>query len=147
VISGATVVDLRARDTLNGATTSVDPLRTSDDVVRVLIADDRSRSRRGLRALLSTHAGIEVVGEAENGKEALRLVEECRPDAVLLDAKMPAMDGLTATRLIKERWPEVRVVVLTMYGARRADAEAAGADAFLVKGCLTDELLGAIRKG
>jgi CheY-like chemotaxis protein len=144
VITGATVVDLEARDTLAGATMEVDPVKTSDHIVRVLIADDRSWSRRGLKALLSTHTGIEVVGEAENGKEALRLVEECRPDAVLMDAKMPAMDGLTATRLIKERWPGVRVVVLTMYGARRADAEAAGADAFLVKGCLTDELLGAI---
>jgi len=147
VIAGTTVVDLKAQDPLDGATTGADPVRASGDIVRVLIADDRSRSRRGLRALLSTLAGIEVVGEAESGKEALRLVEECRPDAVLMDARMPAMDGLTATRLIKERWPEVRVVVLTMYGARRADAEAAGADAFLVKGCLTDELLGAIRKG
>ena len=120
---------------------------TPKNNVRVLIADDRSRSRRGLKALLSTLPGIEVVGEAGDGKEALRLVEEHRPDAVLMDARMPAMDGLTATRLIKERWPEVRVVVLTMYGARKADAEAAGADAFLVKGCLTEELLGAIREG
>ena len=112
----------------------------------MLIADDRSRSRMALKALLSTHPGIDVVGEAENGEEALRLVEERRPDAVLMDARMPAMDGLTATRLIKDRWPDVRVIVLTMYGARKSDAKAAGADAFLVKGCLTDKLLGAIRE-
>jgi DNA-binding NarL/FixJ family response regulator len=111
---------------------------------RVLIADDRARSRRGLRALLATQPGIDIVGEASDGREAVQLVEESRPDAVLMDAKMPAMDGLAATRLIKERWPEVRVVVLTMYGAHRADALASGADAFLVKGCPADELLEAI---
>jgi DNA-binding NarL/FixJ family response regulator len=117
------------------------------NAMRVLIVDDRSRSRLGLRALLATQPGIEVIGEAGDGREALRLVEEGRPDAVLMDAKMPGVDGLTATRLIKERWPEVRVIVLTMYGTHRADAMAAGADAFLVKGCLTDELLAAIEEG
>ena len=116
------------------------------NAMRVLIADDRSRSRRGLRALLATQPGIQVVGEARDGREAVRLVEERRPDAVVMDAKMPAMDGLTATRLIKERWPEVRVIVLTMYGSHKADAIAAGADAFLVKGCLADELLEAIQR-
>jgi len=147
VITGGIVADMEAQDSVVEAMAGVDRVGAGESKVRVLIADDRSRSRRGLKALLSTHPGIEVVGEAEDGKQALQLVEECRPDAVLMDAKMPAMDGLTATRLIKERWPEVRVVVLTMYGARRADAEAAGADAFLVKGCLIDELLGAIREG
>jgi NarL family two-component system response regulator LiaR len=113
--------------------------------MRVLIADDRFRSRQGLSALLATQPGIEVVGEAGDGQEALRLIEERQPDAVLMDAKMPAMDGLTATRLIKERWPEIRVIVLTMYGTHRAAAMAAGADAFLIKGCPADELLGAIQ--
>jgi DNA-binding NarL/FixJ family response regulator len=93
-----------------------------------------------------SRAKIEVVGEAANGREAVRLVEECRPDVVLMDARMPVMDGLQATRLIKDQWPTVRVVVLTVYAARRADALAAGADAFLVKGCPTEELLKAILK-
>jgi DNA-binding NarL/FixJ family response regulator len=74
----------------------------------------------------------------------VQLVEECRPDVVLMDARMPVMDGLEATRLIKDRWPGVKVVVLTMYASYRADALAAGADAFLVKGCPAGERLGAI---
>jgi DNA-binding NarL/FixJ family response regulator len=112
--------------------------------MRVVIADDRQRSRRGLRALLATQTGIEVVGEAGDGREALRLVEESRPDAVVMDARMPTMDGLTATRTIKEQWPDVRVVVLTMYSSHRREAMDSGADAFLVKGCPTEELLQAI---
>jgi DNA-binding NarL/FixJ family response regulator len=83
-------------------------------------------------------------GEAADGQEAVRLVAECRPDVVLMDARMPVMDGVEATRLIKERWPEVRVVVLTMYPTYREDALAAGADAFLIKGCPASELVAAI---
>ena len=111
---------------------------------RVLIADDRPRSRSGLRAVLALRPEIEIVGEAADGQEALRLVEEHRPDVVLMDARMPMMDGLEATRLIKERWSEIRVVVLSIHAAYRADAVAAGADAFLVKGCPARELLAAI---
>ena len=111
---------------------------------RVLIADDRPRSRSGLRAVLALRPEIEIAGEAADGQEALRLVEEYRPDVVLMDARMPVLDGVEATRLIKERWPEVRVVVLTIDASCRADALAAGADAFLVKGCTAEELLAAI---
>jgi DNA-binding NarL/FixJ family response regulator len=87
---------------------------------------------------------VEVVGEATDGQQAVRLVEERQPDVVLIDARMPVMDGLEATRHIKSKWPEVKVVVLTMYPAYRAQALAAGADAFLVKGCPSGELLEAI---
>jgi DNA-binding NarL/FixJ family response regulator len=111
---------------------------------RVLIADDRPRSRSGLRAVLALRPEIEIVGEAADGQEALRLVEEHRPDVVLMDARMPVLDGVVATRLIKEEWPEVRVVVLTIDASCRADALAAGADVFLVKGCTAQELLEAI---
>lgn len=102
--------------------------------LRVLIADDRPRSRAGLRALLATYPEFDVVGEAADGREALRLAEECRPDVVLMDVRMPGMDGLEATRLIKTRWPEVKIIVLTMYSAYRAEALVAGADAFVSKG-------------
>ena len=112
--------------------------------IQVLVADDRSQSRDGLRALLATWPEIEIVGEAANGQEAVRLVEEYQPDVVLMDARMPVMDGLEATRLIKGVRPEVRIIVLTMYSSRQAEALAAGADAFLIKGCSPEELLAAI---
>ena len=125
--------------------------------IRLLIADDAARSRDGLRALLDTlrlkrgadaqpeyPREVEVVAEAADGREAVRMVEQFRPDVVLMDARMPVMDGLEATRLIKDKWPEVKLVVLTMYRAFRSEALAAGADAFLVKGCPPEHLLEAI---
>ncbi len=112
--------------------------------IRLVIADDRPRSRDGLRALLATWPKIEVIGEAADGREAVLLVGEHRPGVVLMDARMPVLDGLEATRLIKSRWPQVRVVVLTMYSAYQKDAMAAGADAFLIKGCPPEELMRAI---
>ena len=111
---------------------------------RVLIADDRPRSRSGLKALLALRSEIQVVGEAANGQEAVRLVEELQPDVVLMDVKMPVMDGLEATRIIKERWPGVKVIVLTIHAGYRADALTAGADAFLVKGGPAKDLVKAI---
>lgn len=112
--------------------------------MRILIADDRPRSRAGLRALLGTYAGVVIVGEAMNGEEAVQLVDVCHPGVVVMDARMPAMDGLAATRAIKARWPDVRVVMLTMYGAYQTEALCAGVDAFLIKGCAPDMLLYAI---
>lgn len=112
--------------------------------IRLLIADDGPRARHGLRAILATIPGIEVIGEASSGKEALRLVETNHPDVVMMDIVMPTMDGLKATRAIKERWPEVKVIVITMYSSHREEALAVGADAYLIKGCSVDELINAI---
>jgi DNA-binding NarL/FixJ family response regulator len=134
---------------------------TMEQRIRLLIADDAPRSRDGLRALLATirlgaygellqgpQSGVgpqvEVVGEAANGQEAVRLLGERRPDVVLMDARMPVMDGLEATRVIKDKWPEVKIIVLTMYPAYRAQALAAGADVCLIKGCPPEDLLKAI---
>ncbi|MCW5852050.1 MAG: response regulator transcription factor [Anaerolineae bacterium] len=112
--------------------------------IRVLIVDDLERPREGLRALLATYPQIEVIGEAADGLAAARLVETGHPDVVLMDVRMLGMDGIEATQQIKNRWPAVRVITLTIYGERRADALAAGSDAFLLKGCPSDELLTAI---
>ena len=123
-----------------------------DQRVQVLIADDEVHTRQGLQALLAAWPEIKVVGAAANGVEAVQLVEKCRPDVALMDIPMPVpalsgaeeMDGLEAIRLIKSRQPQVRIVVLTMYTAHRAAALAAGADAFLLKGCPAQDLLDAI---
>ena len=112
--------------------------------IRVLLADDRPHSRNGLRALLATWSEVKVIGEAANGREAVRLVEELCPDVALMDVKMPVMDGLEATQFIKGNWPGVKVIVLTMYSLYRADALAAGADAFIGKGEPPEQLLEAI---
>jgi DNA-binding NarL/FixJ family response regulator len=116
-----------------------------DQGIRVLIADDGTPSRNGLRALLASLPAVEVVREASDGQEAIRLIEDAQPDVVLMDVRMPELDGLRATRLIKRRWPWVRVVVLTLYATYLAEALAAGADSFLVKGCPTEELVNALR--
>jgi DNA-binding NarL/FixJ family response regulator len=111
---------------------------------KVLIADDNDRARNGLRALLAIRQEIEIVGEAADGREAVQMVRERQPDVVLMDVRMPQMDGLEATRQIKGHWPGVRVVVVSMYTTHRAQALAAGADRFLSKGCPVEELLEAI---
>jgi two-component system response regulator DesR len=131
-----------------------------DQRVQVLIADYEVHTRRGLQALLAAWPQIEVVGVAANGVEAVQMVEKCQPDVALIDIPIPVlalpaldgrpgsgaegMDALEAIRLIKSRQPQVRIVVLTMYTAHRAAALAAGADAFLLKGCPAHDLLEAI---
>lgn len=113
--------------------------------IRALIVDDRPRSREGLRALLATNHDIEVVAEATNGQEALRLVDQHRPDVVLMDIRMPVMDGLEATRRIKRRHPQIHVILLTLYPNYRTEALTAGASAFLIKGAPTSGLLDTIK--
>jgi len=112
--------------------------------VRVLITDDQRPIRQGLTALLAHYPQIEVVGEAANGQEAIRLMAACQPDVVLMDMQMPVMDGVEATQRIKRNWPAVKVIALTLYSRYKTEAFAAGVDAFLIKGCTIEALLDVI---
>lgn len=114
---------------------------------RIVIADDRAPARAGLRALLAAMLpGVRVVAEAANGQEAVEFVERSCPGAVVLDVRMPGMDGLEATRIIKARWPAVGVVVVTMHPEHQSSAFAAGADAFVSKLDPPEVLISALEK-
>ena len=112
--------------------------------IRVLIADDNARTREGLRVLFATWPEITVVAEAADGQEALRLVTEHSPDVVLMDLHMPVLDGLQATQRIKQQWPAITVIVLTIYAIEQTAALTAGADAFVIKGTAPERLLTAM---
>jgi two-component system, NarL family, response regulator NreC len=115
--------------------------------IRVLIADDHTIVRSGVRLLLNAEPDMRVVGEALNGREALELIESLRPDVVLMDIAMPVMDGLEATRLIKERFPQTQVIVLTMHRSDEYFFEMlkAGASGYILKAAQPGELVDAVR--
>ena len=120
---------------------------TGTGVIRLLIADDQDLVRYGLRLVLDADPGIEVVGEASDGAEAVRAVKRLSPDVVLMDVRMPGVDGIEATREISARYPGVRVLVLTTYDVDEFafGALQAGAAGFLLKNTRPDELVGAVR--
>jgi DNA-binding NarL/FixJ family response regulator len=116
--------------------------------IRVLLADDERLVRAGFRMILKAEAGLEVIGEAADGLEAVKAVEELRPDVVLMDIRMPKLDGLEATRRILARpEPRPQVVVLTTFDldAYVYEALRAGASGFLLKDAPEDQLVAAIR--
>lgn len=117
------------------------------DTIRVMLVDDHGMVRRGLAAFLKIHADLVLAGEAENGQEAIDRCESLRPDVVLMDLVMPEMDGATATRLIKERCPHVRIIALTSFPEKDLVQEAlrAGAISYLLKNVTSQELATAIR--
>ena len=113
------------------------------DKIRVLLADDHAIVRAGIRQFLESAGDIEVVGEAGNGLEAVRMTEALQPDVILMDLEMPVIDGYEAARQIKTCCPDCRVVALTVheYEAARQQAFQAGMDAFIVKGAPLETLL------
>jgi two-component system response regulator NreC len=115
--------------------------------IRVLVADDHTIVRSGVRLLLEANPDITVVGEASDGDEALRLIEQLQPDVVLMDIAMPGTDGLEATIHIKEKWPHIQVIVLTMHRQDEYFFEMlkAGASGYILKGAETSELIQAVR--
>jgi DNA-binding NarL/FixJ family response regulator len=115
--------------------------------VRVLLVDDVEEVRRDLRIALTLSGNIEIIGEAADGSEAVRLTESLQPDAVLMDLEMPVMDGYEATRQIKSRFP-CKVVALTVhdYESAREKAKQSGVDAFLVKGAPVKTIVQTILK-
>jgi DNA-binding NarL/FixJ family response regulator len=116
-------------------------------MIRVVIVDDHVVVRAGLSQLLATTDDIEVVGEAEDGSLAVSKVGELMPDVVLMDLSMPGLDGVEATRLVKQAFPEVHVVVLTSFGdqARIMAALEAGADGYLLKHADPEQIIAAMR--
>ena len=117
------------------------------DSIRVVIVDDHAVIREGLKAFLDLQEGIEVVGEAGDGDEGVALVEEIRPDVVLMDLVMPHRDGVSAMRVLGERAPRTRVVVLTSFldDDRLLPALRAGAAGYLLKNAQPEELVRAVR--
>jgi DNA-binding NarL/FixJ family response regulator len=109
--------------------------------IRILIVDDQPRARKSVKALLSTWQRAGEIYEAGNGREAVQRARECQPDVVLMDVRMPEVDGLKATVQIKALWPRIKVVVLSMHLEYRDEALAVGADAFVGKGEPADRLL------
>jgi two-component system nitrate/nitrite response regulator NarL len=115
--------------------------------IKVMIVDDHTLFRQGLRKVLETYREIQVIGEASDGKEAIVRVGELQPDVVLMDIKMPRMEGFESTRLIRESYPELVIIALTMY----EDADYvvkmvhAGANGYMHKDISVDKLVDAIR--
>ena len=116
-------------------------------MIRVLICDDQAIARHGLQMILASAPDLEVVGQAQDGQEAVELTAQLAPDVVLMDLKMPRLNGVQATRRIRSQFPDVQVLVLTTYDADEwvFDAIRAGANGYILKDTPPDQLLSAIR--
>jgi DNA-binding NarL/FixJ family response regulator len=117
-------------------------------MIKILICDDQDLVCEGLKGILSTDPALRVVGIAKDGAEALEKVPVCQPDLVLMDLKMPIMNGVQATRQIRQQYPQVEVLVLTTYDADEwvFDAIRAGARGYLLKDTPRDRLITAIKQ-
>ena len=116
-------------------------------MIRIILVDDQNIIREGLGSLLQAKPDLEVVGEAQNGQQAVKLALELQPDVVLMDVRMPVMDGVAATRLLQEQAPEIKVLILTTFDDDEyiTKAMAYGAKGYLLKDTPSEELAMAIR--
>jgi NarL family two-component system response regulator LiaR len=121
---------------------------TEPKIIRVLLVDDHMVVRSGLSTVLTVYDDLQLVGEAGDGEEAVRLCESLQPDVVLIDLVMPKVDGVTATKTIKERWPNIQIIALTSFKEKEyvEGALKAGASGYLLKNVSAEELVAAIRR-
>jgi DNA-binding NarL/FixJ family response regulator len=114
--------------------------------IRLLLVDDHELMRQLFRELISLHSQVDIVGESANGRDAVELADRVNPDVILMDISMPVMGGIEATRIIKSRHPDIRVIGLSMHDSEQmADtADSAGMDALVSKTASADELMEAI---
>ena len=113
---------------------------------KVLIVDDSAVVRDGLHSVIRAHSDIEIVGDARNGLEAIAKAEELGPNVILMDARMPEMGGIEATRHIKKHLPDTKVLLFTAYDNRVEEALTAGVSHYMTKDCRREDLLNAIRQ-
>lgn len=115
-------------------------------MIKLILADDHKLMREGIKSLLEKHADLQIVGEAENGLDIIKLANEAVPDIIIMDISMPNLNGIEASRQIRAEHPEIKIIILTMHTDRRFIAEVikAGCMGYLIKDCAFDELVNAI---
>ncbi len=120
---------------------------TDSASIRVMIVDDHGMVRRGLMTYLKNEADVQIIGEARDGQEAVQLCEQLQPDVILMDLMMPKLDGVAATRLIRNQWPQVHVIALTSFAEKELvqNALQAGAIGYLLKNATGVDVAAAIR--